>query len=115
MQLSIVAKTIGLLLMIFSLAQLPPIIVDLIYAEGEYLSFVIAFFLTIIGGLILWWPFRKVKKDFRIREGVLIVVCFWIVLSLFGTFPLLITDSIISNNSIITNSSSINKEIIRTN
>ena len=94
MQLSIVAKTIGLLLMIFSLAQLPPIIVDFIYAEGEYLSFVIAFFLTIIGGLTLWWPFRKVKKDFRIREGVLIVVCFWIVLSLFGTFPLLITDSI---------------------
>lgn len=94
MQLSIVAKTIGLLLMIFSLAQLPPIFVDFIYAEGEYLSFVIAFFLTIIGGLTLWWPFRKVKKDFRIREGVLIVVCFWIVLSLFGTFPLLITDSI---------------------
>ena len=94
MQLSIVAKTIGLLLMIFSLAQLPPIIVDFIYAEAEYLSFVIAFFLTIIGGLTLWWPFRKVKKDFRIREGVLIVVCFWIVLSLFGTFPLLITDSI---------------------
>ena len=96
MQLSIVAKTIGLLLMVFSFAQVPPLIVDLIYSEGEYLSFVYSFALTVLGGLILWWPFKEVKKDFRLREGVLIVVCFWIVLSLFGTLPFLITDSISS-------------------
>ncbi|MDP6164350.1 MAG: TrkH family potassium uptake protein [Candidatus Thioglobus sp.] len=94
MQLSIVAKTIGLLLMVFSFAQVPPIIVDLIYAEGEYFSFLLSFVLTVLGGLILWWPFKDTKKDFRLREGVLIVVCFWIVLSLFGTLPFLITDSI---------------------
>ena len=94
MQLSIVAKTIGLLLMVFSFAQVPPIIVDLIYSEGEYFSFLLSFVLTVLGGLILWWPFKDTKKDFRLREGVLIVVCFWIVLSLFGTLPFLITDSI---------------------
>jgi trk system potassium uptake protein TrkH len=94
MQISIVAKTIGLLLMVFSFAQVPPLIIDLIYAEGEYLSFVYSFALTVLGGLVLWWPFKEVKKDFRIREGVLIVVSFWIVLSLFGTLPFLITDSI---------------------
>ena len=94
MQLSIVAKTIGLLLMVFSFAQVPPLVVDLIYAEGEYISFLYSFILTVLGGLVLWWPFREVKKDFRLREGVLIVVCFWIVLSLFGTLPFLITDSI---------------------
>ncbi|MDC3315738.1 TrkH family potassium uptake protein [Candidatus Thioglobus sp.] len=96
MQLSIVAKTIGLLLMVFSFAQVPPIIVDLIYSEGEYFSFILSFTLTALGGLILWWPFKDTKKDFRLREGVLIVVCFWIVLSLFGTLPFLITDSISS-------------------
>ena len=94
MQISIVAKTIGLLLMVFSFAQAPPLIIDLIYAEGEYLSFVYSFALTVLGCLVLWWPFKEVKKDFRLREGVLIVVCFWIVLSLFGTLPFLITDSI---------------------
>jgi len=67
-----------------------------IYSEGEYLSFVYSFALTVLGGLILWWPFKEVKKEFRLREGVLIVVCFWIVLSLFGTLPFLITDSISS-------------------
>ena len=47
MQLSIVAKTIGLLLMVFSFAQLPPLIIDLIYSEGEYLSFLYSFALTV--------------------------------------------------------------------
>ena len=94
MQLSIVAKTLGLLLMVFSFAQVPPILVDLIYSEGEYLTFVFSFILTVFGGLILWWPFRAIKKSFRLREGVLIVVSFWIVLSLFGTLPFLITESI---------------------
>ncbi|WP_416696040.1 TrkH family potassium uptake protein [Candidatus Pseudothioglobus sp. Uisw_050_01] len=94
MQLSIVAKTLGLLLMVFSFAQVPPILVDLIYSEGEYLTFVFSFILTVFGGLLLWWPFRAIKKSFRLREGVLIVVSFWIVLSLFGTLPFLITESI---------------------
>ena len=94
MKLSIVAKTLGLLLMVFSFAQVPPVLVDLIYSEGEYLTFVFSFILTVFGGLVLWWPFRAIKKSFRLREGVLIVVSFWIVLSLFGTLPFLITESI---------------------
>ena len=63
MQLSIVSKTIGLLLMVFSLAQIPPILIDFIYAEGESLSFVISFVVTFIGGISLWWPYRYIKKD----------------------------------------------------
>jgi len=94
MQLSVVSKTIGLLLMVFSLTQIPPILIDFIYAEGEYLSFVISFVLTLIGGFALWWPYRNIKKDFHLRDGVLIVVSFWLVLSLFGTLPFLLTESI---------------------
>ena len=51
MQLSIVAKTLGLLLMVFSFAQVPPILVDLIYSEGEYLTFVFSFILTVLEAL----------------------------------------------------------------
>ena len=72
MQLSIVAKTIGLLLMVFSFAQVPPIIVDLIYSEGEYFSFLLSFALTGLGGLILWWPFKDTKKDLPLPEGVVV-------------------------------------------
>jgi trk system potassium uptake protein TrkH len=94
MHFSIVFKTIGILLIVFSVTTLPPIIVDLIYDEQEYKTFVIAFFLTLLSGLILWLPFSSKKEDFRIRESVLVVVSFWFVLSLFATIPLLISDSL---------------------
>ena len=94
MQIHIVLKTIGLLLMVFSLTQIPPILIDFIYSEGEIFSFLISFILTFIGGYILWFFNRNAAQDFRIREGILIVVCFWAVLSLFGTLPFLLTDSI---------------------
>ena len=94
MQFSIVFKTIGLLLMIFSLTQLPPIVVDMIYQQNETLSFVAAFALTFMSGLLLYLPFRKSTKDFRIREGVLVVVSFWFVLSLFATTPFLLSESL---------------------
>ena len=94
MQFSIVFKTIGLLLMVFSLTQLPPLLVDFIYQQNEAQSFVTAFSLTLLSGFILWAPFRNTKKDFRIREGILVVVSFWFVLSLFATIPFLLSESL---------------------
>ena len=94
MQFSIVFKTIGLLLMVFSLTQLPPLLVDFIYQQNETQSFITAFLLTLFSGFILWAPFRNTKKDFRIREGVLVVVSFWFVLSLFATIPFLLSESL---------------------
>ena len=94
MQFSIVFKTIGLLLMVFSLTQLPPIVVDAIYQQQEAYSFAVAFALTFASGLLLYLPFRKSTKDFRIREGILVVVSFWFVLSLFATIPFLLSESL---------------------
>lgn len=94
MQFSIVFKTIGLLLMVFSLTQLPPVVVDIIYQQNETHSFLTAFMLTFLSGLLLYLPFRKSTKDFRIREGILVVVSFWFVLSLFATIPFLLSESL---------------------
>jgi trk system potassium uptake protein TrkH len=94
MQFSIVFKTIGVLLMLFSLTQLPPILVDLIYAEQQYLDFLITLLLTLGSGLFLWLKFKNTKEKFRIREGILVVVSFWFVLSLFATIPFLLSDAL---------------------
>ncbi len=94
MQFSIVFKTVGLLLMLFSLTQLPPIVVDFIYAQNEASYFMAAFSLTLLSGFVLWLPFKNSTKDFRIREGVLVVVSFWLVLSLFATTPFLLSTSL---------------------
>ena len=81
--------------MVFSFTQIPPMLIDFISGDGEELAtFFLSFGLTLVGGFFMWYPFMSVKQDFRLREGVLIVVCFWVVLSLFATLPFLLTDSI---------------------
>ena len=70
MQINIVLKTIGLLLMVFSLTLIPPILIDLIYNEDELFSFLLSFLLTFLGGFILWFLTRNTTKNFRIREGI---------------------------------------------
>ncbi len=80
-------RILGLLLMIFSLSMLPPMVVYLYYRDGGIESFLATFILTLITGLILWFPFRKTHRDLKIRDGFLVVVLFWTVLSTFGAFP----------------------------
>ena len=81
--------------MVFSFTQVPPILIDFIIGDGKELAtFSLSFGLTLMGGFFMWYPFMSVKQDFRLREGVLIVVCFWVVLSLFATLPFLLTDTI---------------------
>ncbi|MBE8189555.1 MAG: potassium transporter [Candidatus Thioglobus sp.] len=94
MQFSIVFKTIGLLLMVFSLTQLPPLVVDFLYGQGQMLDFAMSFALTLLAGFVLWLPFRNTQRDFRLREGVVVVVSFWFVLSLFATLPFLLSSAL---------------------
>ena len=80
--------------MIFSVTQLPPIIVSLIYNDGVLQSFIVTFFVTIATGLVLWLPVSKSKKELRLRDGFIVVVAFWTVLGLFGSIPLILSDHI---------------------
>ncbi len=80
--------------MLFSLTQLPPILIDLIYSEHQYPVFLTALLLTSGSGLLLWLNFKNTTEKFRIRESILLVVNFWLVLSLFATIPFLLSDAL---------------------
>jgi len=83
-------KVLGILLMIFSLSMLPPIGVAIYYSDGAIGSFVTGFFITLVTGFLVWWPFRSREHELKTRDGFLVVVLFWTVLSLFGAIPLFI-------------------------
>ncbi len=88
MRYAAVIKLLGILLMLFSLSMIPPQIVALIYNERAFDSFVFGFFLTLVIGFSMWLPFLKTNDELRPRDGFLVVVLFWVVLSLFGSIPL---------------------------
>ena len=94
MHLNIIARTLGLLLMIFSLTMLTPILVAFIYGEDTSSTFLLAFGITLFSGLLFWLPARREQVEMRTRDGFLITVFFWLVLTTFGALPLMLSDAL---------------------
>ena len=94
MQIKSVIRILGLLLMLFSLAIIPPIVVSIIYSDGETWSFFYALILIFVSGLLLWLPAMQAKTDLKLRDGFIIVVLFWFVLSTFASLPMILSESL---------------------
>lgn len=87
MHLAFVSRVLGLMLMVFSTSMLVPIIFATIYQENTLPMFFLAFTITMIVGFLSWLPARDMKGEIRIRDGFIITVLFWLVLSTFGALP----------------------------
>ncbi len=88
MRPSVIFKVLGLLLMLFSVTMMPPLLVSFWYADGGHFNFLIAFVITLLTGLTLWYPNLRSDRDLRTRDGFLVTALFWVVLGLFGSLPL---------------------------
>ncbi|MCG2633304.1 MAG: TrkH family potassium uptake protein [Gammaproteobacteria bacterium] len=86
-QLKVIQKVFGMLLMLFSTSMLPPLLVSLAYADGVHRSFAIAYGVTLIIGGLLWFPVRHRQAELQVRDGFLVVALFWVVLGLSGALP----------------------------
>ena len=93
MHFAAICRIVGILLMTFSLSHVPPIIMDIYYAEGTWLSFTGAFLITLLTGFFAWLPTRKARAEMRVRDGYLITALFWVVLGTFGSIPFLLSNS----------------------
>ena len=94
MNLPVIFRILGVLLMLFSFTQVPPILVSLYYDDGVAYSFLTTLFLTLLSGFVLWAPVMRNKKDLKTRDGFLVVTLFWSVLGSFGSFPFIFTSSL---------------------
>jgi trk system potassium uptake protein TrkH len=84
---------IGLLLVLFSLTMLPPLFIGLLYGDGATTPFLHAFALTLSLGLICWLPLRGNTLDLRNRQGFMVVVAFWILISLLSALPFMLSEN----------------------
>ncbi len=87
MQFIAILRVLGILLMMFSLSMLPPFFIALAYGDGGLFGFGITFLVTFFTGFLVWLPLYRYKRELKTRDGFLIVVLFWSVLSLFGCLP----------------------------
>lgn len=87
-----ILKILGVLLLLFSITLLPPLAVSLTTADGAWLPFLIALAVNFALGIACWLPptLKRARADLRLRDGFLVVVLFWTVLSAMGALPLLL-------------------------
>ncbi|MFP3873957.1 MAG: TrkH family potassium uptake protein, partial [Thiohalophilus sp.] len=114
MHLLVIQRILGILLMVFSLAMLPPLITSVIYLDVTFEAFFYSFAVILISGIVLWLPVKNRKQELRVRDGFLVVALFWTTLSLFGAIPFVlapqpdisITDAIFESFSGLTTTGS---------
>ncbi|WP_428240653.1 TrkH family potassium uptake protein [Gynuella sp.] len=94
MQSRIIIRITGLLLMLFSLTMLPSAMVSLLYQDGAYETFIIAFGVVLVSGFLIWLPVMNHQGDLRTRDGFVITVVFWLVLGLAGSLPFYFAPSV---------------------
>ena len=93
MNYRLVFNTIGKVMLFLALFMCIPLLVGVIYKENTFWSFTTPIIsLAVIGGAL---SFLKVKdKTIYAREGFVIVALVWIVMSLVGALPFVISKSI---------------------
>ena len=89
MNYALIQKTIGMMILVFATILIIPLGVSLSYNDGNTSSFIYSFIIIFLSGSLLFFPNRNNTFDsnIKIKEGFLIVVFFWILLSFFGSFP----------------------------
>jgi trk system potassium uptake protein TrkH len=88
----LIAKIIGLLLLVSSFMMLPPALVGFIYKDGDILPFLEGFFTLATIGAIPFFMYRKMDAELKIRSGFLVVGASWLIVGLSGSLPLYLSD-----------------------
>ncbi len=86
----VVLGILGAFIFFMGFALLLPAGIDLIYGEDTWLSFLLSAGIAFLAGGLLWY-FFKPRQEIRIREGFLVVSLTWLMLSLVGALPFVIS------------------------
>jgi len=86
-----IARIVGLFAVMFGLTLSAPILISFGYGEAESFSFVLPMAGSLMLGLCLWLIGRLRPANLGVRDGFLIVALFWILLSLLGAWPLMLS------------------------
>jgi len=91
---STIVRIIGVILITEGFFMWLAIPVSLLFGEKDFLQFLLSGAITVAVGTLGYLPVRKADLLVSRRDGYVIVTGAWILFSLFGTLPFLLTGSI---------------------
>ncbi len=90
MNYNAIAQVVGKIMYVTGAMLILPIIVSMIYSEGMELAFFAPMAVLVIGGFLLS-RIPKNNRNVYIGEGFLIVTLSWLIISVFGAVPFVIS------------------------
>ncbi len=91
LNMKIIHKVIGTLLFIEAAMMAGCMGMAIYLGEDDSLAFIISVILTVLGGIIFKYIGRDADNSLGRREAYLLVTLTWIIFSLFGSFPFMIS------------------------
>ncbi len=92
MNFRLILNVIGTALIFMSLFMIFPFIVSFIYDQSDIISLAESFLITFVSGTTLYLFTRKHRgEEIKHRDAFVIVTLTWLLISLFGSFPFMLT------------------------
>jgi len=92
----VIARIFSLVLVIEGLFMLLSSGVSFYFREDTAPRLLLSAIITVVTGIIVFTPLRNEEKLSGYKEGYIILTGIWILLSLFGTLPFLLTGSVVN-------------------
>ena len=92
MNRKLIIRILGAILCIESIAMMPAFLISLIYRDGDTQSMAISILITALCGSIMLFALHTDKNThLRLKEGYIVVALGWILMSLFGCVPFMLS------------------------
>lgn len=89
-----IIRVIGFLLVVEGLFMFTGLLFSLYYCEADCMALLYSGLITSFSGGLLWFSTRKHPGSIAKKEGYVIVSLTWIIISLFGTLPFILSGAI---------------------
>src|SRR4030042_4253015 len=90
----VIARVFSLVLIVEGLFMLLSSAVSFLYNEQTAVRLLFSAIITTVTGILVFTPLRNEEKLSGYKEGYIIITGIWLILSLFGTLPFLLSGSI---------------------
>lgn len=95
MKIRLVVRITGLVVLVEAASMLLPLLVSLIYRQDDWRAFLTSVVIAAAAGALMYLLTRGGgQKNIQAREGFAIVAASWVLLSLFGMLPYLLSGAI---------------------
>ncbi len=94
MNYRLITRILGAILVLEGLTMLPAMGISMLYGDGDAPAFALSFCLAVAAGIPGWAFSRPERRDLRLKEGFLTVALAWVLLSVVGALPYVLSGAL---------------------